>query len=181
MIKMKKVNDEIFYADEDVIQVSKEDIDLLKKKALQNPRKRCRLCTHKDVNDKIHEMLIVHTKDVYVRPHKHLNKTETFHIIEGRADVVLFDDKGKIIQVIPMGDYTSKNKFLKFYYRVSQPYYHTLLINSEIIVFHEVTKGPFKKEDTIFPSWAPEDNDKKGIKKFMNKLSTAIKKRGMSR
>lgn len=171
MIKMKKFNDEIFYADEEVIQVSKEDIDSLKQKALQNPRKRCRLCTHRGVNDKIHEMIIVHTKDNYVRPHKHIGKVEAFHIIEGSADVVLFDEKGKIRQVIKMGAYGSGRKF---YYRIDKAYYHTLIIKSDILVFHEVTSGPFRKEDTLFPDWAPDDTDAKGArdaKEFMKKLS----------
>jgi cupin fold WbuC family metalloprotein len=172
MIKTKKFNDEVFYADEDVIQVGKEDIEFLKQKALSNPRKRCRLCTHKDVNDKIHEMIIVHTKDTYVRPHKHLNKAEAFHIIEGSADVVVFDEQGKITQVIAMGDYSSGRKF---YYKLSNPYYHTLLIGSDVIVFKETTNGPFRKEETIFAPWSPEDTDQEGIKKFIRRLEKSIK------
>jgi len=172
MIKMKKFNDEVFYADEDVIQIGKEDIEFLKQKALSNPRKRCRLCTHKDVNDLIHEMIIVHTKDTYVRPHKHADKVEAFHIIEGSADVVVFDDKGKITRVIAMGDYSSGRKF---YYRIDKAYYHTLLIKSDVIVFHEVTSGPFRKEDTLFAPWSPEDTDQEGIKKFIKRLEKSTK------
>lgn len=171
-MKMKKINDEIFYAEDKVIQVGQNEIDFLKQKAMQNERRRSRLCTHKDVNDKLHEMIIVHTKDTYVRPHKHLNKSESFHIIEGSADVVIFDEKGSITKIIPMGEYSSKNKF---YYRLSKPYYHTLLIKSDIIVFHETTNGPLKREDTVFAPWAPEDDDKKAVKKFIKELAKSIK------
>lgn len=173
MVKMKKINDEVFYADEDIIRVDKEDIEFLKQRALKNERKKSRLCIHKDVNDKIHEMIIVHTHDTYVRPHKHLNKPEAFHIVEGEADVVLFDEKGKIIQLISMGEYSSGKEF---YYKISEPRYHTLLIKSDIIVFKETTSGPFKKEDTIFAQWAPEDTNKKVVKDFMIKLAKQVEK-----
>jgi len=173
MIKMKKINDEVFYADEKIIRVGKEEIDFLKKKALENERKRSRLCTHKDVNDLIHEMIIVHTKNTYVRPHKHLNKTETFHIIEGSADVIIFDEKGKITQVISMGEYSSGKNF---YYKLFEPFYHSLLITSDIIVFQEITNGPFRKEETIFAPWSPDDKDEAGVKKFIANLRKSIKK-----
>ena len=76
-----------------------------------HPRSRIRLCAHPDVNDTLHEMLIVHEKGTYVRPHKHLNKTESVHIIEGSVDVVIFDDDGNITDVIQMGDYKSGRNF----------------------------------------------------------------------
>jgi len=168
MMKMKKFNDEVYYAEEKVVQVSREVIDFLKQKALENPRKRCRLCTHRDVNDKIHEMIIVHTRDTYVRPHKHTGKVEAFHLIEGLVDVLLFDEQGKIKQVIQMGPYGSGKTF---YYKIDQADYHTLLIKSDIVVFHEITTGPFRKEETIFAPWSPEDTDKKSVSEFMKKLS----------
>jgi hypothetical protein len=45
-----------------------------------------------------------------------------------------------------------------FYYRISEPIYHALLIRSPFLVFHEVTEGPFLREKTEFPEWAPEEN-----------------------
>jgi len=171
-MRMKKITDEVFYADQDIVEVSKEDIEFLKKKALQNERKRCRLCTHKDVNDKVHEMIIVHTKDTYVMPHKHLDKSEAFHIIEGEADVVILDDDGTVRKVISMGEYSSGKNF---YYRLSEPFYHTLLIKSDIIVFHEATKGPFSKDDTLFAQWSPEEGDISAQRKFIKELEKSIK------
>ena len=69
-------------------------------KALGNTRERVRLCTHQSVEDAVHEMLIVHIKGTYIRPHKHPNKSESFHIIEGNLDVVVFDDAGDLLEVI---------------------------------------------------------------------------------
>src|SRR3990172_1590735 len=140
-----KFNDEVLYTDDPIVQVSRADIQGLKQAALSNPRRRIRLCGHRNINSTLHEMLIVHTKGTYVHPHKHLNKSESFHVVEGIADIVVFDDSGKVTAVVPMGDYASGRKF---FYRLSDPWFHTLLITSEFFVFHETTNGPFVKTDT---------------------------------
>ena len=151
-----KFNDEVLYTDDPVVQVSRADIQGLKQAALGNPRRRIRLCGHRDVDATLHEMLIVHTRDTYVRPHKHLGKSESFHVIEGLADIVVFDDSGNVTAVVPMGDYGSGRKF---FYRLTDPCFHTLLISSDFFVFHETTNGPFVRADTVFAPWAPEDDD----------------------
>ena len=66
-------------------------------KAKQNQRKRIRVCTHKDVNENIHEMLIVHNKDTYVRPHKHKISGESIHILEGKCNLLLFNNNSCFI------------------------------------------------------------------------------------
>ena len=161
-------NDEVLYTDDPIVQVSRADIQGLKQAALSNPRRRIRLCGHRNINSTLHEMLIVHTKGTYVHPHKHLNKSESFHVVEGIADIVVFDDSGKVTAVVPMGDYASGRKF---FYRLSDPWFHTLLITSEFFVFHETTNGPFVKADTVFAQWAPEDKDDGAGQRFLEETS----------
>ena len=96
-MKLKKFNDEVFYAEDSIVRVDSADIEKLKQKARQNPRRRARICAHSNIDDSIHEMLIVHEKSCYVRPHKHANKTESFHIIEGKVDIILFHECIEII------------------------------------------------------------------------------------
>ena len=170
-MRVRKFNEEVLYGDEAVVKVSRADMESLKERAQLNPRKRVRLCAHKDIDDKVHEMLIVHTKDTYVRPHKHLTKSESFHVIEGSVNVVIFDEVGGIAEVIQMGDYSSGRRF---YYRLSEACYHTLLISSDFLVFHETANGPFRRSDTIFASWAPDENDTAAQKQFMERLAQAV-------
>ena len=59
--------------------------------------------------DRLHEMLIVHQRGAYVRPHKHPGKMESTHVVKGLVDVVLFDDDGSVRRTIRMGDYASGN------------------------------------------------------------------------
>jgi cupin fold WbuC family metalloprotein len=164
-------NEEVLYTDESIIKVKSQDINQLKNQAALNKRKRIRLCTHRDTTDRIHEMLIILPRSTYIRPHKHLNKIESFHIIEGSANVIIFNEKGDIINVIPMGNYASERNF---YYRISDPYYHTVYIITDFLVFHETTNGPFKRSDTVFAPWAPEENDKFAVNEFMEQLTKSI-------
>lgn len=170
-MRTKQFNEEVLFRDEQIVKVDRRDIEFLKDRAGSNRRKRMRLCAHKDIKDALHEMLIVHARDTYVRPHKHLNKSESLYVIEGGAYAIIFDNAGKITDVILMGDYRSGRRF---YYRISEPVYHALLITTDFFVFHETTGGPFNKSDTVFASWAPEENDTAKVKKFMRKLAGSL-------
>lgn len=168
-----EINEEIFYSPDAISKVSRKDIDFLKAKAANNRRKRARLCCHKDTVDPLHEMLIVHVKGAYVRPHKHLGKSESFHIIEGKLKVIIFNEIGDISEVINMAEYNTGEKF---YYRLSDAYFHTVVPESEFVVFHEVTNGPFRKEDAIFAPWAPVEEALVEQKKYLVELNKQINK-----
>lgn len=168
----RMLNPEVLYSEATITTVGRSDIDLFKQLSSKNPRKRVRLCAHYSSDDRLHEMLIVHERDTYVRPHKHPGKTESTHIIEGLVDVVVFDDDGRVENVIRMGDYASGRIF---YYRMAVPVFHTLIIRSDVLVFHETTNGPFERKDTVFASWAPEDNDINFINTFMADLDGRIR------
>jgi len=164
---MKKVSEEIFYPEESIVTANQSDIEFLKSQALNNKRKRSRLCTHKDVNDALHEMLIIHENDTYVRPHKHIGKSESFHIIVGTVDVIIFNEQGDIIKVVSLGEYKSGGAF---YCRIAQEAYHTVIITSQTAVFHEVTNGPFKKNDCVFAPWAPSEENQEAVLEYSRDL-----------
>ena len=169
-----KLNDEVLYSADRIVRVSQEDIEFLKSAARKNKRERIRLCGHRSTDDTVHEMLIVHTRATYVRPHKHFGKSESFHVIEGTADIVVFDDLGSVVDVVPMGlGGTGRN----FFYRLSEPAFHTLLITSDYFVFHETTSGPFKREETHFAPWAPDEADETSVRKFVDGLAGIVQER----
>jgi len=118
-------SEEVVFSSDAITRLDRCDIEGLKSTAEQNERKRVRLCTHANVEDHLHEMFIVHTKDTYIRPHKHLNKSESLHVIEGAVDLVTFDEVGNIVGITRLGDYLSGRNF---YHRIAEPRYHTLVI-----------------------------------------------------
>lgn len=148
---MKKINNEVEYISEKKIHAfSKSFVNRIKKKALKNRSQKFRTCLHKSVKDKVHEMLVVHTNKTKVRPHKHLNKSETLHVIEGKATVIVFDNRGKIKKKFKVGDYNSGYPFV---YKMEKNIYHSFIFHTKFFVFKETTKGPFQIRKTIFQSW----------------------------
>lgn len=170
MIKTKNKNDEVLYPVEEIVRVSGQDLSGLKQMAQKNPRQRIRLCTHKAEEDDVHEMLIFHPEGAYVPPHKHIGKEESFHIISGAVDCIIFDEDGNVVTVFPMGDYASREIF---YCRIPIGKFHTQIFREDTF-FHEVTKGPFSLNDTVNADWAPSSLDVKSAAQFMKKIRSQM-------
>lgn len=169
----KEINPEVLVADVPILIMTHDNIEKLKVLATKNPRQRVRVCAHRSMDDTVHEMIIVMTQGCYIRPHKHIGKGESFHIVEGSLDVVVFDEVGAITHVLSLGDYISGRAF---YYRSDVLGYHTIVIHSKLVVIHETTQGPFRPSDSILAPWAPEDKDIKGIAEFRLKMHNEINK-----
>ena len=154
-LNLHKVNDEVFIARDPIVKIGPADVAFVKAKAAANGRKRARICAHKTIEDTLHEMVIAISAQSYIHPHKHFGKSESFHIIEGTVDVVVFDDDGNVENLVELGDPTTGRVF---FYRLSEGTYHTLLIKTDYLVLHEATNGPFSSENTSLAPWAPHEN-----------------------
>ncbi len=177
-MKRIKYDNQVYFVTDEFIEVNRGFIKDLKEKCMLNRNRKSRLCTHKNVDSLIHEMIIVHTKDTYVRPHKHINKIESFHVVEGLAKAVIFNEEGKIVKVSALGNYSSGRNF---YWKFEAPYYHALIIESSFFVFHEITNGPFSKSETIFAPWSVEEgqpSEAKFMHEVRNKANKFFKSKG---
>lgn len=169
-MQLKPYNAEVDFALGGVVPIATADLERLKREAAQNPRRRKRICAHPDSGHRLHEMFIVHERGCYVRPHKHLEKCESLHVIEGTAEAVFFNEDGSVREVLSLGEHRSG---ALFFYRLAEPVYHTLLITSPVFVFHETTSGPFRREDTIFAPWAPTEDQPEAVVAFTNHVAQA--------
>ena len=88
------------FPDQDIIQIRKKDLSKLKSMALDSPLKRARYCLHHTTEDPVQEMIIALHNSTYVRPHRHIGKSESFHIIEGILNVVIFDNFGEVKKLL---------------------------------------------------------------------------------
>jgi cupin fold WbuC family metalloprotein len=164
---MERVSKEAFYSRKPITEIDQSTIEVLLNEMESTPRKRIRLCLHDDVVNPLHEMAIVLGRESYIRPHKHEGKTESFHIIEGRLSVVFFDDNGKVQKVLRMGPLDSG---LTFFYRLSNACFHAVVPESEYVIFHETTNGPFDPGDTEYAKWAPPETEPEAARKYVDDL-----------
>jgi cupin fold WbuC family metalloprotein len=164
---MKKINKEVFYNTDKIFILKKKIIQKIKKLTDKNKSKKFRICVHKSPKDTVHEMIVVHSNKTYVRPHMHTSKSESLYVIEGKATVIVFDKKGKVIRSWKIGDI---NSGLPFYYKMEKNIIHTFIFHTKYFIFKETTKGPFKKNITSFPNWAPKNNNENLGLKYIRDL-----------
>lgn len=157
----KAASDSFFLADCTVI-------GFLKGQAAASPTRRARICAHPDVHADQHDMLIASHHETYVAPHMHPAKSESFLILEGFADVFLFDDNGQLKERIPMGPAGSNRPF---FYRMPALQFHALAVASDVLVFVESTKGPFDSSQTVNATWAPAPDRIQEGREFLRKVS----------
>ena len=75
---------------------------------------------------------------------------------EGQVDIVVFSEAGEVERIVSLA---AKGGRHPFYYRMSTPHFHTLIIRSDLLVVHEITNGPFLPSGTIYAAFAPEEGD----------------------
>lgn len=160
---------EVLVCTDEVVALQHSAIDELSTMAARSPKRRARICAHKSDSAGIQEMIILINRDSYISPHRHTNKCESFHLITGSADIVVFRDDGTIEKVIPFSHDQA------FFYRLDTQRYHTIVVRSENIVFHEVTNGPFVRNATEYAPFAPLEgaSDVEGYRQMLDRQIAA--------
>ena len=167
-LSLRKINDEVYMATDKVVRFDRRYVELIKQSAEKNSRGRARICAHREPTDTLHEMMIAIRSDSYIRPHRHHQKVESFHLLEGSVDVVVFDDDGSISEVIELSIEGN------FFYRLDSPKYHTLLIHSPLLVMHEITNGPFDEALSDWGSFSPSEGST-DVNNYVSQLRTQVK------
>ena len=175
MIQLNRINNEVFVAKENIVVLGDEEIAFVRQQALSSPRRRARICAHRHSEDLLHEMFIALSNQTYIQPHRHRQKSESFHIIEGEVDVVLFEDDGSVHDVVRLGSFGSGRAC---FYRLDSLRYHTLVIRSELLVMHEVTNGPFDRRLTEYAPFAPGEEDPELIDDYVQWLTLQLANHG---
>ena len=170
-MNLRRINDEVFIAQDPIVRFGDEELAFLKRQAQVSPRRRARICAHKSNDDALHEMVIVIAAASYIHPHRHVGKSESFHIVEGEVDVAVFDDNGGIAEVVRLG---APGSGRCFYYRLSESAFHTLLIRTDFLVVHEVTNGPFDRDRTILAPFAPPEERAEEARAYMQRVDAQV-------
>lgn len=151
----------------------KVDADLvaeLKKASSRLGGNNVRLCLHDSPEAAFHEMINLEHRGKYYRPHKHLTKGESYHLIEGSMGAIIFDEDGKMLDANVL---EPQNNFL---YRVGTNMYHAVMPLTDLIIYHESKPGPFLLEgDSVFAPWSPDGSDDDAVAEYVGKLEDMLR------
>lgn len=127
---------------------------ILLEETMKAPLKRARINFHTSSSDLVQEMIICMHISTAIDVHSHINKSESFHIIDGTIAVVLFEDNSfNVLDTIYL---SSDPSIAPSFYRLNANYYHLVVPLTEYVFMHETTTGPFQrsleKQQTIWSS-----------------------------
>ena len=135
-------------------------IDRVTGLASASPRRRMNHNFHSGPADNPHRFLNILLRGTYIRPHRHSAppKAESFLVLEGAADVILFDDGGAITARYRLGAESPEGRL----WGIDLPpgVWHTILPTTARAVCFEVKPGPWEpSSDKEFAEWAPREGD----------------------
>lgn len=146
-----------FFANSNTVMVNQKLIEELRQLSLNNGNCNARICLHTSSDSNFHEMVVLEREGFYFPPHRHTNKGESCHIIEGELAVFTFDDLGKV------NNHTVLGKDGNLMSRVGIGQWHLTLPLTDPVIYHEAKPGPFvAASDSEFAQWAPARDDTKG-------------------
>ena len=144
---MKRLSDGVYLEEGSITLLTEEMIIFLRNECLQAEKKRARINFHQSSSDLVQEMIVAIHRDSFIPPHRHFNKSESFHLIEGELTVVIidektFDEKTRV---------TLSASSFERYYRLNSCEYHLVIPRTEIVIIHETTQGPFVQGEGYCP------------------------------
>jgi cupin fold WbuC family metalloprotein len=133
--------------------ISNALLDDMTAKAAASPRRRTHHNLHGSSNELVQRFVVVAQSDTYIRPHRHLTKSELCTVLRGRFEVVVFDADGTITERSVMGEGTPNLAF-----ELPSQTWHTLLALTDGAAFLEIKEGPYDPSVAAeFARWAPEE------------------------
>jgi cupin fold WbuC family metalloprotein len=130
-------------------------LDELAARAAASPRARAHHNIHATAADPVQRFLVVATRDSYFRPHRHASRAELAVLLRGGVDVLLFDERGRVLARHAVGANTAS-----FAYETAPATWHTVVPWSAGCAFLEIKEGPYDPASAVqYAEWAPAEAD----------------------
>ncbi len=145
-------------------------LDEVSAQAKVNPRLRMNYNFHQKLDDPVNRMLNAIEPGTYARPHRHLDppKIESFVLLRGALDLLIFDDEGNVIQRERLSHASGM-----YGMDIEPGIWHTVVAIEPDTVMFEVKTGPYVAiNDKDFAPWSPEPDDAEGVLKYLERLRT---------
>ena len=137
--------------------IQDEDLQQLTHDAKSSSRLRSHYNVHPKESDAIQRLCLAIEPGSYVRPHRHpeAGKWELFVVLQGAADVLLFEADGQLRNRIAMADHIA-NRIIE----IPEQTWHSVIATQANTILFEVKPGPYTPlDDKHFADWAPPEND----------------------
>jgi cupin fold WbuC family metalloprotein len=136
-------------------RITEDLLNELDRKAQASPRLRTNHNLHEGNEATIQRLAVKLRRGTYIRPHRHPARWELGLVLQGRMELVLFDDDGRLAERITM---TPMRGTLGVELPVAQ--WHSYVCVSDAATFFEVKEGPYDpKTSAEFAAWAPPEGD----------------------
>jgi cupin fold WbuC family metalloprotein len=130
-------------------------LDELAARAAASPRRRAPLNVHADAADVVQRFFVSVDRDSYIRPHRHLSKSELALVVRGAFDVITFVDRGTVTGRQTVGAGTQSLGF-----EMPRATWHMLIARDDGSTFLEIKEGPYDPATASeFAPWAPPEGD----------------------
>ena len=130
-------------------------LDELAARAAASPRLRAHHNIHATADDPVQRFLVVAQGESYFRPHCHARRGELALLLRGAVDVLLFDERGRVLARHPVGAGAGH-----FAYETPQGVWHTLVPATGGCAFLEIKQGPYDPATAVqYAAWAPAEGD----------------------
>ena len=160
----KEAKTKTYYFEKNKFSIYTRDLGSKLKDESIKSNETIRICLHNDNEADLHNMIICHPALKYIRPHSNPNNSKAYHHIDGEMLMVGLDKNKKIIFKDTLSE---NNKII----RIEKDIFLFLYIKKDCCVFHEIVIGPFiRNRNTIFATWAPEENDTNKINMFIKEF-----------
>lgn len=153
-----------------VPKLTKKEIELLTKQALESPRRRHAKVLHQP-GSFYNQVINCVCPDSYMQPHLHpgFEKIEEISLINGILSVIFFDDQGKLLNVKKL----TKNGDI--YIKIPAFTWHTYVVHSAICVTFETMEGVYDPNTwKKMAPWAPKETSSEK-KVYLEKLKNSVK------
>ena len=140
----------ILYARAPLTFFGASDIALVAEEARRSPSRRARICAHQRPEDQQHVMLIAVCSDSFLIPQRHIGRSETLQVLQGRGRLALFRHDGEIQDVVTL---TAPGEGGAVFCNMPPDMFHALVVDSAEIIYVETTVGPFDRATTVDAPW----------------------------
>jgi cupin fold WbuC family metalloprotein len=124
----------------------------LDRKAQASPRLRTNHNLHEGPQAAIQRLAVKLRRGTYIRPHRHPQRWELGLVLQGRMDLVLFDDSGALTERVTM---TPVQGTLAM--ELPAGTWHSYVCVSDAATFFEVKEGPYDPALSEFAPWSPAE------------------------